>query len=316
MRITLQFLPLALLILLAPAACLHEWSLLTILFLLLGIFFLRTALLVMKCSKTMDMDNDAIILETIHVSHYVEKVRWCLDYLRIPYKEEKNVGILGVFLLGRRVPQLIVPGKGIYISNSPDILRYLYGKYANDKQKSDFLRPTPEALELEGKIDILGEDFRRNGYKGLFEAENYEELTDIIWGMNEDDIPSWQKWILKTLRPIFKFLVGNLVKTDKKEVEKSNARALKTVDEFNELLSDGRKYLLDTDGPTYVDFAFSAIMGIVLLPKLYGGPTLNAKSRLSPNQWQGGDQNLLSFVEKPVGKFVLRMYEKHRLDKI
>ena len=39
-------------------------------------------------------------LETIGASHFVEKVRWCLDRLGIPYVETQNVGALGVFTLG------------------------------------------------------------------------------------------------------------------------------------------------------------------------------------------------------------------------
>ena len=37
-------------------------------------------------------------LHTITFSHYVEKVRWCMDRLGIPYEEVPNAGILGVLL--------------------------------------------------------------------------------------------------------------------------------------------------------------------------------------------------------------------------
>ena len=67
-----------------------------------------------------------MILESIHLSHYVEKVRWCLDYAGIDYKEEQDCGIMGLLFLGRRVPTLKVPSKDISISNSSDILRYLH----------------------------------------------------------------------------------------------------------------------------------------------------------------------------------------------
>ena len=32
--------------------------------------------------------SSRLVLETISVSHYVEKVRWVLDYLAVPYTEE------------------------------------------------------------------------------------------------------------------------------------------------------------------------------------------------------------------------------------
>lgn len=44
-----------------------------------------------------------MILESLPVSHYVDKVRWCLDRLGQKYEEESDVGILGVFFIGRMV---------------------------------------------------------------------------------------------------------------------------------------------------------------------------------------------------------------------
>ena len=40
-------------------------------------------------------DVDKIVLESLPISHYVEKVRWCLDYIGQEYEEEQDVGILG-----------------------------------------------------------------------------------------------------------------------------------------------------------------------------------------------------------------------------
>ena len=48
---------------------------------------------------------------------------------------------------------------------------------------------------------------------------------------------------------------------------------------MNELLSDGRKFLLNTDTPTYVDFAFAALAGISVHPKQYGGNALHENTR-------------------------------------
>lgn len=59
--------------------------------------------------------DDALVLETIPISHYAEKVRFCMDYAGIPYTEEQDSGILGTLLLGRRVPTLRVDVKGIKV---------------------------------------------------------------------------------------------------------------------------------------------------------------------------------------------------------
>ena len=45
-------------------------------------------------------------LETIFASHFVEKVRWCMDRLGVEYEERPVGGTLGAFYLGRSVPVL------------------------------------------------------------------------------------------------------------------------------------------------------------------------------------------------------------------
>ena len=48
----------------------------------------------------------ALILDTITMSHFVEKVRWCLDRLGLEYAENPSGGVLGAVFLGRTVPRL------------------------------------------------------------------------------------------------------------------------------------------------------------------------------------------------------------------
>ena len=66
-----------------------------------------------------------VVLETISASHFVEKVRWCMDRLGIEYTERPSGGTLGVFFTGRTVPQLRVrTGVLQYvIVTSPESLR-------------------------------------------------------------------------------------------------------------------------------------------------------------------------------------------------
>jgi len=57
-----------------------------------------------------------------------------------------------------------VKTKNIHVENSSDILRYLYGLYCNHPNIEKVLRPSPEALEIERKIDELGLQNRRFFY--------------------------------------------------------------------------------------------------------------------------------------------------------
>ena len=110
-------------------------------------------------------NDETWILETLPISHYVDKVRWCMDKAKIPYKEEKDIGIFWILTTGRLVPTLKIPGLGISISNSSDILKYLYGHVqCLDEEKAKFLKPSSESLKLEQKIDKMGTQVRRYAY--------------------------------------------------------------------------------------------------------------------------------------------------------
>ena len=81
------------------------------------------------------------------------------------------------------MPALRLPGKNMILYNSSDILRYLYGLHAGDPEKSAFLKPTREAVELEAKIDKMGVHLRRYSYYHmLLKAPKGDETAFKLWG--------------------------------------------------------------------------------------------------------------------------------------
>ena len=107
------------------------------------------------------VEDKRLILNTLPISHYVDKVRWCMDKAKIPYEEEKDIGIFWFLTTGRLVPNMNIPAKNISISNSSDILKYLYAHLkCSDEEGAKFLEPTPKSFELEKKIDECGRHIR------------------------------------------------------------------------------------------------------------------------------------------------------------
>ncbi len=102
-----------------------------------------------------------MVLNSLAPSHYVEKIRFCLDYLGADYEEETDIGIAGFILFGRTLPVLSVPGLNITLGNSPDILRYLFAVNYNNEKARRFLEPTEEAVALEKKLDKFASAARR-----------------------------------------------------------------------------------------------------------------------------------------------------------
>ena len=215
-------------------------------------------------------------LETISASHFVEKVRWCLDRLGVDYREKPTGGALGAFFLGRTVPVLRFRTGAVRssIGNSPEILRYLWGRYAVERgARADFLRPTGERLAFEAQVDRCGVDLQVWVYYHILSDR---ELTLHAWGANNPAIPAWQRWLLKPLYPLLRFLI-------RKAFRVSASRHAASVEHIDTLLADvesrledGRHSILGGDEFNYSDLVFASIMGLWAMPPGYGGGKADA----------------------------------------
>jgi len=222
-------------------------------------------------------------LETISASHFVEKVRWCMDRLGVGYREKAVGGTLGAFFLGRTVPVLkfrtgLVRSS---IGNSSEILRYLWGRYAVElPEQAEFLRPTPERVEFESRVDRCGVDLQVWVY---FHILDDRDLTLHAWGANSPTVPAWQRLALRLLWPLLRLLIRRAFRISPKQ----HARALRHLDallgEVDEKLADGRQSILGGDQVNYSDLTFAAIMGLWAMPPQYGGGQA-AAVRIEPDR--------------------------------
>jgi glutathione S-transferase len=78
-------------------------------------------------NKKTPIDSSTPRLITIALSHYCEKARWALDWLKIPYIEESHIPLIHRFYTrphgGRSVPVLITQ-TGAFV-DSKDIISIL-----------------------------------------------------------------------------------------------------------------------------------------------------------------------------------------------
>ena len=132
-----------------------------------------------------------IILDTICLSHFAEKARWCLDRLGVDYVEQASAGVVGVVFTGRTVPRLRFRS-GIAqssIGNSPQILRYLWGAYGVALgERAAFLEPSAARLELEQRIDRYGVDLQVWVYYHILLDR---DLSLRAWGADSPLVPWW-----------------------------------------------------------------------------------------------------------------------------
>lgn len=213
----------------------------------------------------------ALQLDTISASHFAEKVRWCLDRLQIDYVERPAAGTLGAFFLGRTVPKLRMHTGAVRseIGNSPEILRYLWGAYdAPLGDAAAFLRPTPERLELEKRIDRAGVALQVWVYHHILDDR---DLSLHAWGRDNPDIPRWQRIAIVLLFPLARLLIRKSFRIDSGHYSRSVEVIDGLLDDAERRLVGGRVSLLGGDDPNYTDLAFAAINGLWLQPANYGG---------------------------------------------
>ncbi len=228
-----------------------------------------------------------LVLGTISASHFVEKVRWCMDRLGVDYVEKAAAGTLGAFYRGRTVPQLKVRTGGVrsVIGNSPDILRYLYGRYLAERpERAAFLEPTPERLDFEKKLDAYGRSLQVWVYYHLL---NDRDLTLHAWGVNSPETPSWQRLLLRLLFPVQAALIRFSFRINDAHYASGVARIEELLGNVNADLADGRASVLGGGEHNYTDYAFAAFTGLWLMPQGYGGGRADA-TRIERDQAPAG----------------------------
>ena len=211
-----------------------------------------------------------LILDTISASHFVEKVRWCMDRLNLSYTERAAGGTLSAFYLGYSVPRLRFRTGAVQssIGNSPEILRYLWGRYAAEEaHDARFLEPTKERLELENRIDRCGVALQVWVYHHVLDDR---ELTLHAWGCSSPVVPAWQRYFLRLVFPMQRLLIRKSFRITPTHYQRSVEQVSKLLEEVEQALEDGRRSILGGD-VNFSDLAFASIMGLWLQPANYGG---------------------------------------------
>jgi len=250
-------------------------------------------------------------LVSISFSHYVEKARWALDLSGVPYSEECHspiwhmAGTLPRSLgASSSVPLLVVDSahqaavKGGVLTDSTDILQHLSlgGVGLLD------LYPTSEVLGLENYFDKeLGPAIRLVAYHHLF-PDPQGKLPSLFTNYVDS---WWEKRLTVLFFPTVRLIMKNFMGINEAASRKAEAKVEEEFKKVNDMLSDGRRFLLDTTKPTAADITFAALAAVVIQP-----PQLREIVPIdTPKTLQAKQEELRG---TPAGKFVLRMYQEER----
>lgn len=217
-----------------------------------------------------------LVLATISASHFVEKVRWSMDKLGVEYVEQTSGGTLGAYFRGRTVPQLKVRTGRVrsVIGNSPDILRYLYGRCLHDDpERAAFLEPTAARIEFEQRLDRYGVSLQVWVYYHLLHDR---DLALHAWGADNPATPAWQRAVLRVLFPLLAALIRFSFKINDTNYARAVAHIENLLSDIDADLVDGRRSLLGDKDINYTDLGFAAFTGLWLMPVGYGGGKADA----------------------------------------
>jgi glutathione S-transferase len=240
-------------------------------------------------------------LVTIPVSHYSEKVRWALEYLRIPFQELPHMPPFHLRATkkygGTSVPVLFT-GKET-IADSTDILRYLDKISAGKLYATD---PELQALstELETLFNLrLGVNTRRWGY-------SYALTPKFIYPRWTLGIPIWEKLLFPIVFPKVRSTVEQMLNINETSAAESYQEIASVFDRVNRVLADGRKYLLG-DRFSAIDITFAALAAPIIQPPGH---------HISPSPLELLPAPMRIDIRKcqatAAGEFGLRLYREHR----
>ncbi len=240
-------------------------------------------------------------LITIPVSHYSEKVRWALNYLQLPFREYSHMppfhrGATKKYS-GTSVPVLVTNTQNL--TDSTEILHYL------DTLQPGKLYPSEPAARASGTEletlfnQTLGVNTRRWGYSYLLAPQ-------LVYPKWTQGVPLWEKLLFPVIFPKVKPIVLKSIDITETSAIESYRQIEWVFDRVNQILADGRQYLLG-DRFSAIDLTFAALAAPILQPPEHHIPP--TPLNLLPTQMQA---DIRACQATHAGEFGLRLYREQR----
>src|SRR3954469_6029957 len=253
---------------------------------------------------TTAVETERPVLWQLQISHYNEKVRWALDYKRIPHARRSMLP--GVHrLITTRIagspasPGLTIDGKGI--GDSTAILQAIEERWPDPPLIPDADAERRRALELEDYFDEeLGPHIRRAVYHELLP---YPDLVVPLF----TDGASWaSRALLRGGFPLLRVAMRQAFNIYAKPSARSREKTVAALDRLENELGD-KDYLVGNRF-TIADLTAASLFYPVALP-----PEYPYRSPAWEELPEGAREFLGALRERPGANWVAEMYRRHRL---
>lgn len=253
------------------------------------------------------------LLITLLPSSDVDLGRWLLSHYGMTYTERPHAPIFHVLALkywgvGADDYPLFVRESDKF-GGIDKMLPELDGaaaaplKLLPDPQTEPDLHKQVQDLQYYARWD-MGTDVVNWSYWNLLKYKS------VVWPSITTDVPWYEKLTCLLAFRLIRALMYKGLKLDQSVADTSLQKIYQGWDKFDEILSDGRQYLVG-DRLTFADLALAASGGPMILAQGYHGMLPN--HALCPVFMQKVYQDLR---QRPTGLFIQRIYDRHRASQL
>jgi glutathione S-transferase len=247
---------------------------------------------------------DRPVLWQLQISHYNEKVRWALDYKRIPHRRRSMMPGVHQLIVKRKAgiitsPVLELDGQGI--GDSSAILQAIEERWPEPSLIPEDPSQRERALQLEDYFDEeLGPHIRRAVYWELL------PYPDVVIPLFTDGASGVTRGMLRAGFPVLRVGMKRFMNIYEEPAMRSRDKTVEALDKLEQELGDN-DYLVG-DSFSIADLTAASLFYPIALPPEfpYTSPTFD---RL-PN---GAREFLGTMRARPGGQWVGEMYRRHRL---
>ena len=244
------------------------------------------------------------VLWQLQISHYVEKVRWALDYKRVPHIRRSLLPGLHAVKAKRltgdtsTAPVLTIDGRSI--GDSTRLIAAIEERWPQPPLYPEDEAQRRRALELEEFFDEeLGPHIRRAFYQELLPH------PELVVPLFTDGRPRAARAVLRAGFPMLRVAMRRRFEINAEAAENSRAKMVAAIDRLErEISSSG---FLVGDSFTVADLTAAALFYGVARPPEFPYPMV-ADDDL-PDSWR---EFVGSLAERPGGKWVAEIYRRHR----
>jgi glutathione S-transferase len=244
------------------------------------------------------------VLWQLQISHYVEKVRWALDYKRVPHVRRTLLPGLHLSTAKRltggtsTTPVLTIDGRSI--GDSTRIIAAIEDQWPQPPLYPEDPTQRRRALELEEFFDEeLGPHIRRAFYHDLLPH------TELVIPLFTHGQPAATRALLRAGFPMLRVAMRQRFEISPQAAANSRAKMVAAIDRLEREISQSG-YLVG-DSFTVADLTAAALLYGVARPREFPYPMV-ADDDL-PDSWR---EFLDALAQRPGGRWVAEIYRRRR----